>query len=338
MRKKYKSDDHLDLYNNLIRNKLLYGDISNVIPLNESKQNRLSWNCSKEVLLSIFIPTKDNLELLINCLKSIKENKAGVRTEIIIIDNGSKRQDTINFLDKFKEGDFFGNIQKVLHIPGEFNYSGMNNKASEIAEGDVFLLLNNDIKILSPDWGLKVCANSLRPKIGFVGAKLLFEDDTIQHAGVILGIGGVAGHSHKYFENDSSGYFDKLNLSQQYSALTGAFLGISRNNWERVGGLDDIFLKVNYNDVDVCLKACKKGLKNLFIPDLKIYHYESKTRGLLHGKKLKQWVKEKKIMEKRWLFLLENDPFYSPHLSLWEENYSISLRSLSNIKIRSSEI
>ena len=171
-----------------------------------------------------------------------------------------------------------------------------------------------------------------------MGAKLLFEDNTIQHAGVVLGIGGIAGHSHKYFENESSGYHDKLNLSQQYSALTGAFLGISRTNWGIIGGLDDIFLKVNYSDVDVCLKAGEKGLKNLFLPDLKKYHNESKTRGLLHGKKLKQWEKEKKIMEKRWMYLLENDPFYSPHLSLWEENYSISLRSLSNIKIRSSEI
>ena len=191
---------------------------------------------------------------------------------------------------------------------------------------------------MSPNWGLKVCSNSLRPTIGFVGAKLLFEDETIQHAGVVLGIGGVAGHSHKYFENQSPGYHGKLNLSQQYSALTGAFLGISRSNWEIIGGLDDIFLKVNYNDVDICLRASQKSLRNLFLPDLKIYHYESKTRGLLHGNKLKQWANEKKIMERRWMYLLENDPFYSPHLSLWEENYSISLRSLANIRIRSSTI
>ena len=201
----------------------------------------------------------------------------------------------------------------------------MNNYASTVARGDVYVLVNNDIVIISENWVKEIASNALRPDIGCVGSKLLYDDKSIQHAGVILGIGGIAGHAHKYFPESNDGYHGRLKLSQEYSAVTGALLGVSKRNWELIGGMDEKNLKVNYNDVDFCLRAGAIGLKNIFLPQIVAYHFESKTRGRPEGYAYNQWKKEKHFMKKKWGSLLQNDPAYNPNLTLLEENFSIRL-------------
>ena len=180
--------------------------------------------------------------------------------------------------------------------------------------GNVFLLLNNDVEFITANWGYELASNALRPNIGFVGAKLFYSDKTIQHAGIILGIGGIAGHSHKYFSSKSKGYKNRLCFSQELSAVTGACMSISKRNWSKLNGLDENNLKVNYNDVDICLRANLLGLKNIFLPQVHAFHLESKSRGKPIGKDFRQWKDEAKFMKKRWGDILLNDPHYSPYL------------------------
>ena len=149
-------------------------------------------------------------------------------------------------------------------MPGEFNYSKINNDASKMANGNVILFLNNDIQFLKSNWGELLASNALRKGIGCVGAKLIYADGTIQHSGVILGIGGVAGHCHKNFDEFESGYKSRLILSQEFTALTGACLAISKSNFNLLDGFNEIDLRVNYNDVDLCLRAYENGLKYFF--------------------------------------------------------------------------
>ena len=291
----------------------------------------LTWSKPKNSLLSILIPTKDKVDLLRKCISSIEKNPAGISYEIIIIDNGSSLEETFDYLKSFIQKSNKEFPRKVLKIGGEFNYSLLNNLAVEQASGDVILLLNNDVEFISSNWGIELASNAEREGVGCVGAKLLFNDNTIQHGGVILGIGGVAGHSHKYLSNNCDGFQRRIHLQQEISAVTGACLAISKKNWCLLGGLDDKNLKVNYNDVDLCLKALNYGLKNIYMPKVVAYHFESKTRGKPIGLEYKKWKKEYKFMLNKWKNLLINDPFYNPNLSLMEEDFSIHLRRLNVI-------
>jgi GT2 family glycosyltransferase len=170
-------------------------------------------------------------------------------------------------------------------------------------------------------------AQALRPEIGAVGATLLFDDGTIQHAGVMLGIGGVAGHAHKYFDAQAEGYQKRLQFAHNVSAVTAATLVIRRSVFLEVGGFDAETFAVNYNDVDLCLRLLMAGYRNLFCPEAVLVHHESKSRGAPTEKAaFQQWQRERKAMQSRWGNLLEADPNYSPHLSMLEENLSLSLR------------
>ena len=178
---------------------------------------------------------------------------------------------------------------------------------------------------MSENWDIYLSSNANREDIGCVGAKLIFDDFTIQHSGVVLGIGGVAGHSHKYFSSDSLGYYGRLNMAQEYSAVTAACLCITKSKWLKIGGLDEVNLAVNYNDVDFCLKSKEYNFRNIYLPHVLAIHHESKTRGKPLGKTYNQWRKEYKFMQKKWGQELRKDYFYSPHLSLEEEDWSISI-------------
>jgi GT2 family glycosyltransferase len=172
-----------------------------------------------------------------------------------------------------------------------------------------------------------MAAQALRPEIGAVGAKLLFDDGTIQHGGILLGIGGVAGHAHKYVGADQDGYQLRLRLVHNISAVTGAALVIRRRVFEEVNGFDAENLAVNYNDVDLCLRLMMAGYRNLFCPDAVLIHHESKSRGApTDATAYAQWQAERKVMIERWGELLSSDPHYNPHLSLLEEDLSISLK------------
>lgn len=296
--------------------------------------NNLYWDLERDVLLSIIIPIRDNVDLLIACLNSIYKNPPGLKYEIFIINNDSKEANTLKFLSELKsENKEFS--KKVIDYPGEFNFSKMNNDVAKIVNGEVILFLNNDIEFISRNWGYELASNALRPNIGFVGAKLLYDDNTIQHSGVILGIGGVAGHALKYLNKDDDYFFSKIFCAQEYSALTGACLAISRTNWHKLKGFDEKSLKINYNDVDVCLEARLIGLRNIYLPNIQAYHHESKTRGKPLGIALKNWKKERNFMLKKWGETIKNDPHYHPFLSLYKEDFSKTM-NYKKINLRSS--
>ena len=286
---------------------------------------RLQWACPSQTLMTVMIPTRDHLSLLKSCLHSIEVFPAGCDLEIIVIDNGSVDASTLAFLDEFREH----HCHQVIRDVGPFNYSRLNNRAALLAHGSVLLLLNNDVEFLSPNWGRELAANALRPGIGCVGAQLRYPDGSIQHGGVILGIGGIASHAHRDFSSESSGYQGRLQLSQELSAVTAACLAISYENWQQLDGLNANHLSVNYNDVDLCLRAQATGLRNLYLPQVKAIHHESKSRGRPEGAAYRQWRQEWKFMERCWGSLLRNDPAYHPCLTLEDERWGLSLRQPS---------
>lgn len=288
---------------------------------------RLQWASPSTSCLSVIIPTRDRVELLQACLKSIEHHQADCPLEIVIVDNGSKDAATGAFLEEFRERDSCQQRQVVVKSPGPFNYSALNNRAAEHCHGEVLLLLNNDVEFLHPGWGRELISQALRPGIGCVGAQLLYPDHTVQHGGVILGVGGLAGHAHQDYPAGSSGYQRRLQLSQEVSAVTAACLAISRVHWDQLGGLDAKDLAVNYNDVDLCLRAQQLGLKNLYLPQVKALHHESKSRGRPEGQAYHQWRQEWHFMQQRWGRQLQQDPAYSPHFCMENANFRLALRS-----------
>lgn len=276
-------------------------------------------------LVSVIIATRDRGDLLRCCLTSIAEHADGnPPTELILIDNGSSEPETLNYLAYLEQQE---NV-RILRRPGKFNYAALNNEAVSLAKGELVALMNNDVEATHSGWLATMAAQALRPEIGAVGAKLLFPDGTIQHAGVLLGIGGVAGHAHKYLASDDEGYQLRLHLAHNLSAVTAATLVVRKALFEEIGGFDSVNFAVNYNDVDFCLRLLHAGYRNLFCPDAVLIHHESKSRGApTAADALAQWQGEMKAMQDRWGAVLQADPNYSPHLSLLEENLSLSVKA-----------
>ena len=288
---------------------------------------RLHFPLAKSHCLSVIIPTRDRLELLQACLGSIDKHAPGCQIELLIADNGSQEEKTLQWLRQFAAASSPMRRQVVVNAPGPFNYSAINNLAVQHGQGTVLLLLNNDVEFLHPGWGHELASHALRPGIGCVGAQLLYPDHTIQHAGVMLGVGGLAGHAHQDFPADASGYQRRLQLAQEVSAVTAACLAISLKTWDALGGLDEQQLAVNYNDVDLGLRAQALGLRNLYLPQVRAIHHESKSRGRPEGAAFRQWRREWKVMEQRWGAALVQDRAYSPHCSLEAADFSLALRS-----------
>jgi GT2 family glycosyltransferase len=206
-----------------------------------------------------------------------------------------------------------------------FNFSRINNYAVERTTGRYLLFLNNDTEVLVPDWIEAMVEQAQRPSVGAVGAKLLYPDGTIQHAGVVLRIGGVAGHSHKYVDGAAHGYFNMLRTVNNYSAVTGACMMIRRDVFEAAGGFDEA-LAVAFNDVDLCLRLRAAGLYNVYLPHVVLYHHESKSRGHENTPdKQARFTQESLLMQRRWRTSEIDDPHYSPHLSVTTEDYAIRL-------------
>jgi GT2 family glycosyltransferase len=278
-------------------------------------------------LVSIIIPTRDQGDLLRCCLTSLREHSAGnPAMELIIIDNGSREPSTLDYLADLEQRQHV----RLLRRDEPFNFSALNNEAVNLAKGDLIALLNNDVEAVHGGWLATMAAHALRPEIGAVGAKLLFEDGTIQHAGILLGIGGIAGHAHKYLDADGEGYQFRLQLTHNVSAVTAATLVMRRSLFLDIGGFDEENLAVNYNDVDLCLRLMQAGYRNLYCAEAVLLHHESKTRGAPTEKfAYNQWQRERQVMLERWGELLSADPNYSPHLSLVEENLSLALREFT---------
>jgi GT2 family glycosyltransferase len=275
--------------------------------------------------VSIVIPTRDLAALLEPCLTSIFEKTAYDHFEVIIVDNDSREAETRDLFRRWRERK--PSRFRVESLPIPFNFSALINEGVRVAAGDVVLLLNNDIEVVSGDWLSEMAAQAMRPRVGAVGVKLLYPDDSVQHAGVVLGVGGIAGHSHKYFTNDRPGYYDRLRITVNCAAVTGACLMVMKAKFLEAGGFDEA-LPVAFNDVDFCIRLLKAGYYNLCLSHVTIYHHESQTRGPEDTvDKQIRFRGEIDLMKSRWGKLLENDPFYSPHLTRDREDSSISVAS-----------
>ncbi len=272
-------------------------------------------------LVSLLIPTRDRRSLTETAVRSILEKSTYTNYEILILDNGSVEADTLEFFAQIQQED---RRVKVLAYDFPFNYSAINNFGARHAKGTVIGLVNNDVEVINPDWLTEMVSQCLRPEIGCVGAKLYYSNDTVQHGGVILGIGGVGGHSHKHFPRHHPGYFSRLLLTQSLSAVTAACLLIRKEVFDLVSGLDEENLKVAFNDVDFCLKVREAGYRNLWTPYAELYHYESISRGAEDSpEKIARFAQEVNFMKTKWGNHLEIDPFYSQNLTKDREDFSI---------------
>lgn len=275
---------------------------------------------SKLPLVSIIIPTKDQAELLHRCIKSILNNSTYLNYEIILIDTGSTEVATEKLYSELKKQP------QIIFLRWDkpFNYSAVNNFAATHAKGDQLLFLNNDIEIISSDWIESMLEFATRPDVGAVGAKLLYPDVTLQHAGVILGIGGVAGHSHKYFPGSSFGYFGRLAIPQNLSAVTAACVMIPRPVFDSVKGFEEGYA-IAFNDVDLCMRIRALGKLIVWTPHAELYHHESKTRGYEDTPaKQARFKGEIDRFQARWgEVLAKGDPYYNPNLSLVKEDFSL---------------
>ncbi|WP_250125049.1 glycosyltransferase family 2 protein [Chroococcidiopsis sp. CCMEE 29] len=274
-------------------------------------------------LVSIIIPTKDLGETLDQCLESIFTKSIYPNYEVVVIDNGSTEEYTAQVINKWntKEPNRF----KCYQFDVPFNFSKINNYAVSQTKGEYLLFLNNDIEVISSDWIDAMVEQAQRSSIGAVGALLLYPDDTIQHAGIVLGIGGVASHSHKHLPSKLAGYAGQVISINNYSAITAACLMCRREVYDRVQGFEEE-LAVAYNDVDFCLKLVQQGYRNIYLPHVVLYHHESKSRGSEDTpEKQARLAKEAEYMQKKWNKILKNDSCYNPHLTKKGDDYSIDI-------------
>jgi GT2 family glycosyltransferase len=263
-------------------------------------------------LVSIVIPTRDGVELLRQCIESVFAKSTYPNFEIIVVDNGSVKPETHAYFDTLRART---NV-RVIRDDRPFNFSALNNAAVKLAAGEFVCLLNNDIEVISPDWLEELVSIAAQPGNGAVGACLWYPNDTLQHGGVVLGLGGVAGHMHYKMRRGAFGYFGRAVAVQNMSVVTAACLVIRRSIYEEVGGLDEDFA-VAFNDVDMCIRVREAGYRNVWTPHAELYHHESATRGSdMAPEKFQRFQREVRLMESRWGDALLRDPAYNPNLSL----------------------
>ena len=269
-------------------------------------------------LVSIIVPTRDKLPVLQACVDSLRDRTAYAHWELLIVDNASREPDTLAWLAEVERDRRI----RVLRDPRPFNYSALNNSAVTRAAGEVIVLLNNDVEIIEPRWLDELVGHAMRPGIGAVGARLLYPNGMVQHAGVVLGIGGVAGHVHRYLGGEDPGYMMRAMVTQNFSVVTAACLAVRKQIYLEMGGLDEQDLRVAFNDVDFCLKLVRAGYRNVYTPFARLVHHESLSRG--HDdtpEKQAVFKHEFGVMKRR----LGNwpDPAYNPNLSLEFEDFSL---------------
>ncbi|AWB09765.1 Glycosyltransferase, GT2 family [Thermodesulfobium acidiphilum] len=283
---------------------------------------KIDYDITRNYKISIIIPNKDHKEDLERCINSILSKSTYKNYEIIIVENSSTQEKTFKYYEYLQNK--YNNIF-ILEWKDAFNYSAVNNFAAKYAKGDILLFLNNDTEVINKNWLEEMIQYVQRKDVGAVGAKLYYPDDTIQHAGVIIGMLGIAGHSHRYFPKNSFGYFGKLGIVQNLSAVTGACLMMRKDVFNEVGGFDEEYPLV-FNDVDICLKVRGKGYLVVWTPYAELYHHESKTRGFEDTpEKQERFKKEIELFKKKWGYILENcDPYYNPNLTLEREDFSYS--------------
>ena len=274
-----------------------------------------------EPLISVIIPNKDHCDDLDKCLKSIYAKTTYKNFEIIIVENNSTEEETFKY---YEEAEKQYDHLTILTWKDEFNYSAINNFAVQRAKGEYVLFLNNDIEVISPDWMTDMLRYAQRKDVGIVGAKLYYPDNTIQHAGVIMGLGGVAGHIFSGIPRNDYGYGGLAMIVQDMSAVTAACMLMKKSDFESVGGFDEGY-KVAFNDVDLCMKIREKDLLIVYTPDVEMFHYESKSRGQEDSsEKLLRFQGEVERFKKRWPEILrDGDPYYNVNLTLKNGNCTL---------------
>jgi len=312
---------------NLLETTLLRRNIdASVLNGNMHHYYRIKYDIINSPLISIIIPFKDKPELLDVCINSILEKSTYQNYEIIGISNNSEDEKIFDLMVKLEKKD---SRISFYEYNVDFNYADINNHAVHTyAKGEHILLLNNDIEVIEPTWIEAMLEHSQRNTVGCVGAKLYYPNDTVQHAGIIIGLGGYAGHSHKLFPRDNYGYFNRLYTVQNLSAVTAACLMVKKSIYKEVNGMDEIRFKVAYNDVDFCLRVREKGYLNIFTPYAEMYHHESVSRGYeTTPEKIARFQTEKDALYKRHKEILDNgDPYYNPNLTHATEDFSLCLK------------
>jgi len=272
-------------------------------------------------LVSVIIPTRNAFEILKRCVEGLIEKTEYKSFEVLVVDNQTDEPRAREYLQLCRARANF----RVLTYNKPFNYSAINNFAAEQARGEFLCLLNNDTEVIDPGWLDTLVMWGTQPGIGAVGAKLLYPDGTIQHAGITLGIMGLAGHAHKTFQDGSPGYFGRLTVAHEIGAVTAACLLVRRATYEAVGGLNEEHLAIAFNDVDFCLKLRSRGLRNIWTPDAVLYHHESKTRGGdITGERRARFEQEAAYILATWGDKLFEDPTYNPNLSRNREDFALA--------------
>ncbi len=271
-------------------------------------------------MVSIIIPTRDQGSALKKCIHSIFEKTDYPAYELIVLDNGSCDSDALDFLAELKKRD---GVQ-VERIDDEFNYSRLNNRGVELSRGTFVALLNNDVEVLHADWLTEMVSRAMQPNVAMVGARLWYPNGTMQHGGVILGAGGIAGHAHAGLRRDEPGYFARAHLAQDVSAVTTACALVKREVYLQLGGFDEN-LAVTFNDVDFCLRLREAGYRIVWTPYAELMHYESASRGFDNSApKQVRFLAEVDCMKSKWGHILQRDPFYNPNLSLDENLFTLA--------------
>ncbi|WP_246449124.1 glycosyltransferase family 2 protein [Sphingomonas sabuli] len=275
---------------------------------------------SSPPLVTAIIPTRDHVALLRTCVEGLRGADYPA-IEIIVADNDSRESETLAYLADLRRLGV-----KVIDCPGPFNYSRINNAAVAHATGDLLCFLNNDVEMADPGWLSPLVRQAVRPDIGAVGARLLYPDGTIQHAGVYTGIGGGAGHAHRFQQRDETGYFDRARLPQRVSAVTGACLVVAQDKFNAVGGFDEQDFAVAFNDVDLCLKLNSRGWQSFYEPRSTLIHHESKSRGSDRLRRNRtRFADELAALKRKWGTDLATDPYHHPHLSPFSEQFVIGI-------------
>lgn len=309
---------HMALEDTLLRR----GIEAEVIDEKEPFYFRVKRKIQGTPLVSIIIPFRDKPDLLDTCVNSILDNSTWENFEIVAVSNNSRSSETYTLVHQLEEKS---SRFHCVEFNEEFNFSSIVNHGVSQAKGEYLILLNNDIEVISWDWIEAMLEHAQREEVGAVGAKLLYPNNSIQHAGIIMGLGGYAGHSHKLCPINNPGYFNRLHAIQNVSAVTGACLMISREKYQAVNGFDEENFKVAYNDVDFCLRLREQGLLNVFTPYAELYHHESISRGYEDTEeKLQRFSGEKeRLLERHAKILAQGDPYYNPNLTHDREDYSI---------------
>lgn len=280
----------------------------------------LNWLTASYPLVSIIIPTKNAQSLVKACIESIFKLTTYRNFEILLVDNNSDESESLAYFDSLSSHPQI----KVLKYPFGFNYSAINNFAVRHASGEIIAMVNNDIEVIEPDWLTYMVGHTMRSDIGCVGAKLLYANGLVQHAGVVMGYGGGAGHAHKYFPADHPGYLNRLSATQNFSAVTAACLLVKKADYDSVGGLNETEFKIAFNDVDFCLRVLGLGRRNLYCAEAVLYHHESVSRGHEDtAEKLARFNSEVGFLQAKWQNFISHDPAYNINLTLRAENFAV---------------